>query len=65
MYSFFGALCGKMGAEHSGHLFHLNICWFMRKDAGENGPHNDISALLKQQNHNFSERFIDSKWIAK
>jgi len=35
----------------------------MRKDAGENGPHNGTGALLKEQNHNFAERFIDSKLI--
>jgi len=49
-----------MGAEHSERLFHLNICWFMRKDAGESGPRNDTVTLLKEQNHNFAERFIDS-----
>jgi len=50
-----------MGAEHSGRLFHLNIHWLMRKSAAESGPRNDINALLKEQNHNFAERFIDSK----
>jgi len=34
-------------------------------DAGESCPHNTIGALLKEQNHNFAERFTDSKWIAK
>jgi len=37
----------------------------MRKDAGESGPRNDTGALLKEKNHNFAERFIDSKRIAK
>jgi len=37
----------------------------MRKGAGASGPTNDTSALLKEQNHNFSERLIDSKLIAK
>jgi len=44
----FGALCGDMGAEHSGRVFHLNIRWLMMQDAGENCPRNDISALLKK-----------------
>jgi len=54
-----------MGEEHSGRLFHLNIRWLMRKDAWESVPCNDTSALLKEQNHNFAEQFINSKWIAK
>jgi len=37
----------------------------MKKDARENGQRNDTSALLKEQNRNSAERFIDSKWIAK
>jgi len=37
----------------------------MRKGAGEGGPRNDTGELLKEQNHNFAERFSDSKWIAK
>jgi len=37
----------------------------MRKGAGESGPYNDTGALIKEQNHNFSEPFTDSKWIAK
>jgi len=37
----------------------------MRKGAGESGPYNGTGALLKEQNHNFAKRFIDSKWIAK
>jgi len=65
MQSFFGALCGEMRAEHSGRLFHLYIRWLIRKDAGESGPRSDTGALLKEENHNFAERFIDSKWIAK
>jgi len=36
----------------------------MRKGGGESGPRNDTGALLKEQNHNFAEWFIDSKWIA-
>jgi len=35
----------------------------MRKDAGDSGLHNGMGALLKEQNHNFSEQFIDSKSI--
>ena len=34
-------------------------------DAGESGPRSDTSGLLKEQNHNFAERFTDSKLIAK
>jgi len=56
---------GEMGEEHTGRLFHLNIHWFMRKGSGESDPRNATGALLKEQNHNFAERFIDSKWIAK
>jgi len=37
----------------------------MRKGAGENGPRNGTRALLKEQNRNFAERFIDNKLIAK
>ena len=65
MHSLIGALCGEMGAEHSGRFFHLNVHWFMRKSAGESGPRNDTGASLKEQNHNFVQRFSDSKWIAK
>jgi len=32
----------------------------MRKDAGESVPRNATGALLKEQNHIFAERFIDS-----
>jgi len=36
--------------EHGGRfLFHLNIRWLMRKDAGESGPRNDTGALLKNK----------------
>jgi len=37
----------------------------MTKDAEESGPRNGTGALLKEQNHNFAERFIDSKLIGK
>ena len=56
---------GEMGEEHTGRFFHLNIRWFMRKGSGDSCPRNATGALLKEQNHNFAERFIDSKWIAK
>ena len=36
----------------------------MIKDAGENGPRSETSAILKEQHQNFAKRFID-KWIAK
>jgi len=54
-----------MVTEHSGRLFHLNIRWLMRNDDGESGPRsrNGTGTLLKEQNHNFAERFIDSKLI--
>jgi len=48
-------------AEHSGSLFHLKIGWLIRKDAGESGPRSDTGALMKEQNHNFAERF-NRKW---
>jgi len=32
----------------------------MRKDAGKSNPRNGTSPLLKEQNHYFAERFIDS-----
>jgi len=54
-----------MGAEHSGRLFHFNIRRLMRQYAEESGPCNGTGALLKEQNHKFAERFIDSKLIAK
>jgi len=56
----FGTLGGEMGADNSVRLFHLNIRWLMRKDAGESVPRNATGALLKEQNHIFAERFIDS-----
>jgi len=31
----------------------------MRNDDGESGSRNGTGALLKEQNHNFAERFID------
>ena len=37
----------------------------MRKEAGESARRNDAGALLKEQKHNFAERFKDSKRIAK
>jgi len=37
----------------------------MRKDTEECGPCNGTGALLKEQNHKFAKRFIDSKLIAK
>jgi len=43
-----------MGVAHNGHLFHLNIRWLMRKDAGESGARSDTGILLKEQNHNFA-----------
>jgi len=54
-----------MGAEHSGRLFHFNIRSLMREDAEESGLRNDTGALLKEGNHNFAERFIDTKWITR
>jgi len=36
----------------------------MRKGSGDSCPGNATGALLKEQNHNFAERLIDSKWIA-
>jgi len=36
----------------------------MIKDAGENGPRSETSAILKEQHQNFAKQFID-KWIAK
>ena len=56
---------GETREEHTGRLFHLNIRWFMRKYSGKSDPRNATGALLKEQNHNFAERVIDSKWIAK
>jgi len=38
---------------------------FVVIDAGESGPRNDTGAFLKEQNHNFAERFKDSKWVHK
>jgi len=35
----FDALCDEMRPEHSGPLFHLNIRWLMRKDAGVGPTH--------------------------
>jgi len=40
-------MCGEMLAEHSGRLFHLNIRWLIRKDAGESDPRNGSGALIK------------------
>ena len=54
-----------MGEEHTGRLFHLKIHWLMRKGSGDSCPRSATGLLLKEQNHNFAERFNDSKWIAK
>ena len=43
------------GVEHGG----VRFVW--TKGAGQRRLRNDTDALLKQQNHNFSERFIDSR----
>jgi len=56
---------GEMGEEHTGRLFHLKIHWLIRKGSGGSCPRNATGALLKEQNHNFAERFNNSKWIAK
>jgi len=41
-------MCGEMWAEHSGRLFHLSICWLMRKDVGESDPRNVTGASIKR-----------------
>jgi len=40
----------------------LTIMW---KDAGESSSRTGTCALLKEQNHNFAERFKEIEWIAK
>jgi len=37
----------------------------MRKGAGKSVPRSGTGALLMEQDHDFAERFNDSKWIAK
>ena len=59
------ALCDEIGAEHRGRSFHLNIRWLIRKNTGESGPRIGTNALSKDHNHNFGERYSDSKWITK
>jgi len=54
-----------MGAEHSGRLFHFKHSLAHKERCWREWPLNDTGALLKEQNHNFAEQFIDSKWIAK
>ena len=54
-----------MFVRYRGRLFHLKIHWLMRKGSGDSCPRSATGALLKEQNHNFAERFNDSKLIAK
>jgi len=37
----------------------------MRKAAGSRGPRNGTGALLKEMNHTFAQRFIESRLNAK
>ena len=46
-----------MSEEHTGRLFHLKIHWLMKKGSGDSCPRNASGALLKEQNHDFAERF--------
>ena len=63
----FRVLCDKMGAEHNGLPFHSDIRWLSRGKVLERVANlrNEISTFLKEQKHEFVDRFSDDEWIAK
>ena len=56
-----------MGAEHNGLLYHANIFWLSQGKVLERvaNLHKEVSAFLKEQKHELSDRFSDNKCIAK
>ena len=63
----FRVFCDEMEAEHSGLLYRSIIHWLSRGKVLERVANlrNKVSAFLKEQKHELSDRFSDNKWIAK
>ena len=59
----FRVLCDQMGAEHNGLLYHSNIRWLSQGKVLERVANlqNEISTYLKEQKHEFFDRFSDDE----
>ena len=59
----FRVMCDEMEAEHNRLLFHSNIRWFSQGKVLERVTNlqNEISTFLKEQKHEFVDRFSDDK----
>ena len=52
--------CDEMGAEHSGLLYHLDICWLSQEKVLERVANlcNKVSAFLKNRSMNFQTNLV-------
>ena len=59
----FRVMCDEMEAKHNRLLFHSNIRWFLQGKVLERVANlrNEISTFLKEQKHEFVDRFSDDK----